>query len=507
MTKILNQIYTLVLMLIIVVLSGCTQKTDDSNVPSHPNVLFITIDDLTSTHTKEHQIVQTPNIDALGRRGVRFHHAYVQSPICIPSRTSFLSGLRPATTRVYRHEDRFGIADVRELYEPGNFRTLPEHFKENGYFTARVGKIFHAGVPSDIGSDGDDDPYAWVEKYNPAGKDRTAEWCENMVEVNGQDCGGGSLDYYIAPDEDAQHLTDAKVADQVIELLEANKDTAFFIGAGFYLPHPPFIAPKQYFDMYPLEEINLYGGPDYDVKKDRADIPEPALIIDPPFFGISESKRKETRQAYYASVSYVDAQVGRVLKALDDLGLGENTIVVLLGDHGWMLGEHGMYRKHTPFEEAARAPLIISGPGLKKDVVSKTLVEFVNIYPTLLNLCDLPDAPQQLEGYDMSKLLMGNENNWDKPAYSMIKQQIKNKDGNSVKCFGYSVRTHQYRYTEWTMDENSQEFTLGRELYDHDNDPQERHNIAYDNGDQHTELLKKMQDILWQRSAKALSNK
>jgi iduronate 2-sulfatase len=423
-----------------------------------PNVLLIMADDLNDDMgTFGHPLVKTPNLDRLAARGVRFDRAYTQFPLCSPSRVSLMTGFRPDKTRIYELQT--------------NFRTilpdavaLPQMFKRNGYLSARVGKIYHYGNPGDIGTSGLDDPASWDLVVNPRGVDKDEETkLTNPTPKRGL---GSALAYYASPAPDEEH-TDGKVATETIALLEKNKDRPFFIGAGFYRPHCPFIAPRKYFDMYPLERIAAPKWSPGDVEK----VPAPAWFTTPPNWDISEQGVRESIQAYYASISFLDANVGRLLDALDRLGLNGNTVVIFISDHGYALGERGQWMKQMLFERAARAPLIIAGAGVAaKGQSSRRIVEFVDLYPTLADLARVA-PPEGLHGRSLTPLLKNPRASWNHPAFTQVQR------GPAATAFrGYSVRTEQWRYTEW--DDGKR----GTELYDEKADPGELRNLAADPG-------------------------
>jgi iduronate 2-sulfatase len=259
-----------------------------------------------------------------------------------------------------------------------------------------------------------------------------------------------------------EEQTDGKVAAETIRLLQEHKDQPFFIAAGFYRPHVPDIATKKYFELYPLEKITLPKEPPEHIDH----IPSIALTAKPLNYGIDEEKLHLFKRAYFASISFVDAQIGKVLDELERLRLAENTIVVLFGDHGWSLGEHGQWQKQLLFEESARVPFIIALPKAKVTGVSLRTVELVDIYPTLADFCGLK-APGNLEGKTLRPLLRNPKARWTLPA---ITQQVR-KAG-AKQLMGYSVRTERWRYTEWDGGKS------GRELYDHEADPHEWQNLA-----------------------------
>jgi uncharacterized sulfatase len=418
-----------------------------------PNVLLIMADDLNNDlGTYGHRIVKTPNLERLAARGVRFDRAYAQFPLCSPSRVSLLTGLRPDTTGVHDLTTHFrtNLPDVV---------TLPQMFKRGGYVAARVGKIYHYGNPGQIGTSGLDDPSSWDEFVNPRGIDKDEE--DKLTNFTPGRGIGSTLAYYASPAPDEAH-TDGKVALETIALIEKFKDRPFFIGAGFYRPHCPFIAPAKYFDLYPLEAI--HAAP----TTDTAAVPPAAWFTTPPHWGIREQAQRETIRAYYASISFLDANVGRLLDAVDRLGLANNTIVIFISDHGYHLGEHGQWMKQTLFEQSARAPLIIAGPGVAAaGRATSRIVEFLDLYPTLASLSGL-EPPAGLHGRSLTPLLKNPAAKWDHPAITQVRRP-------GVPPFsGYSVRTEKWRYTEW--DEGKR----GVELYDEVGDPQELTNLAAD---------------------------
>ncbi|MEW6305257.1 MAG: sulfatase [Verrucomicrobiota bacterium] len=418
------------------------------------NVLFIAVDDMNNDlGCYGHPLVKSPNIDRLAARGTRFDRAYCQFPLCSPSRTSLMTGLRPNTTQVYdlRKHFREVIPDVV---------TLPQMFVNNGYFAARVGKIYHYGNPGDIGTSGLDDPKSWNQVVNPRGRDKDEE---NLIINHTPKRGlGSSLSLWKADGTDEEQ-TDGKVAQEVIKLMEQSKDKPFFIAAGFYRPHCPYVAPKKYFDLYPLNKITV---PDTSLAWVEQ-VPKPALASTTPWpwFGVTEQQAREAKQAYYATISFVDTQIGKLLDALERLKLADKTVVVFWSDHGYHLGFHGLWMKQSVFEESARAPLIIAAPGQKaKGKGSSRTVEFVDIYPTLADLAGLT-PPKNLAGKSLRPLLDNPSAPWTKPAHTQVWRGAYP---------GYSVRTERYRYTEW--DGGKQ----GVELYDYDKDPLERKNVAND---------------------------
>ncbi len=437
-----------------------------------PNVLFIAVDDMNNDlGCYGHALVKSPSIDRLATRGVRFDRAYCQFPLCSPSRSSLLTGLRPDTTRVFdlSYHFRQGLPDVI---------TLPQMFMNNGYYVARVGKIYHYGNPGDIGTCGLDDRVSWRERFNPAGRDKTALEPDIMNYTPKRGLGSAMAFLADKTGKEEEH-TDGKVATQTIELLEKHRNEPFFIAAGFYKPHCPWITPKKYFDLYPVSAITLPKlTPDT-----RREYPPLALASTQPwpYFGVTPDQARQCKAAYYAAISFVDAQIGRVLDAVDRLGLRESTIIVFWSDHGYHLGEHGLWFKQSCFEESARVPLIISVPELgSAGRSSPRVVELLDIYPTLADLAGLT-PPKGLQGASLGPLLRRLDAEWNRPAFTQVQRD---------KSPGHSVRTERARYTQWGLGEKSEE------LYDHDTDPHELHNVAAD--PRYTSILAEMKSLLKQ---------
>ncbi|MEY4199630.1 MAG: hypothetical protein RLZZ265_1370 [Verrucomicrobiota bacterium] len=435
------------------ILLGCLLAATLNAAPKL-NVLFIAVDDMsTSLGCYGHPLVKSPHIDRLARTGVRFDRAYCQFPLCSPSRTSLMTGLRPDTTQVYDLQKHFRsvLPDVV---------TLPQMFMNQGYFAARVGKIYHYGNPGQIGTPGLDDAPSWNLALNPRGRDKDEE--DKLTNHTPKRGLGSSLSFMKADGTDEEQ-TDGKVATEVIKLLEANQAKPFFIAAGFYRPHCPYIAPKKYFDLYPLDKITMPAGPFPEAKA----APASALAsVNPwPWFGTTEQQSREAKQAYYATISFVDAQVGRLLDALDRFKLADRTVVVFWSDHGYHEGEHGLWMKQSLWEGSAHAPLLIRAPGAKGNGgVSPRTVEFVDLYPTLADLAGLT-APKNLAGASLKPLLENPSSPWTKPAFTQVWR------GGFA---GHSIRTERWRYTEW--DGGKQ----GVQLFDLQNDPQELKELSAD---------------------------
>jgi iduronate 2-sulfatase len=427
------------------------------------NILFIAADDLNcDLGCYGVNQVKTPNLDRLAKMGTRFDNAYCQQPLCGPSRASIMTGMRPNTLGVYRLESK-----LRRV-KP-DLVTLGEFFKLRGYYSGRVGKIYHYGNPSDIGSNGHDDEQTWTERFNPVGMDRTQE--ENIIRYPGGVTGrkgdlGISMAWWDPVSEDDDH-TDGLVAKKAVEMIETHKDEPFFIAAGFFNPHCPYVAPKKYFDWYDLDQISM---PDLEeAKEDLKDVPPMAIQRDsgarwPYYFkGISVEEARQCKLAYYASVSFVDAQIGRLLDALEANDLMDNTMIVFWSDNGYFLGEKGLWYKRKAFERSARVPLIVVVPCEKKSLVCAQPVELVDLYPTIVECSGFP-VPEGLDGFSLRPLLRNPSAAWDHPALTQVHHQPDQQ--------GYSIRTEKWRYTEWN------EGAAGRELYNHECDPEEVTNLA-----------------------------
>jgi uncharacterized sulfatase len=388
-----------------------------------------------------------------------------------------LTGLRPDTLQVYDLETNLRLGHPK-------IQTLPQLFKNSGYFSARVGKIYHYGVPRQIGSGGMDDPDSWELAINPRGRDKEEEGTIHVLTRGTGKTLGFSMSWLDIDGTDEEQ-TDGKGTTESIRLLErfAKEKRPFFLGMGYYRPHVPLVATKKWFEMYPKESITLARGP----RDDLADIPEIALTINPSNYGLSGSDLKDCLRGYFASISFVDSELGRLLAAVERLGLAQNTIVVFTSDHGFTLGEHGQWQKKLLFEEANRVPLIFAGPGIPAGGASPRIVELLDIYPTLVELCSLPEPGHKLEGKSLAPLLKDPIAPRKRPAYSQVTRNVR--DGANRKLvMGRSVRTDRWRYNEW--DDGNR----GRELYDHENDPHEYRNLAKDNA--YSDTLAEMKRLL-----------
>jgi len=450
------------------------------NAPGAPikpkfNVLFLIADDLNcdlgAYGAKE---MVTPNIDKLAARGVRFDRAYCQFPLCSPSRSSFLTGRRPNVTGVHLNPSG-GVTPVSPHFRekiPATL-TLPQLFKRHGIFAARVGKLYHYGVPADIGTSSLDDYYSWDLVVNPRGRDRENQEKifsiqPNVTAPGASSAFGGTLSW-LADDEgeDTEH-TDGIGATEAVKLLERFKREArpFFLAVGFYRPHTPYVSPKKYFDLYPTNKITL---PPLSAD-DRARPIAPAWASSHPAQDkLTDDVRRQAIQAYHAATSYMDAQLGRVVDALDGLGLAQSTVIVFTSDHGYHLGDHGLWQKQSLFERSARVPLIISAPGAKGNGRSTTaLAEMLDLYPTLAALCGLP-APDYLDGTSLRPILDDVNATVKNAAFSQVRRGANGE--------GYSVRSGQWRYTEWT---DAAGKLTAAQLFDEVADPAETKNLALD---------------------------
>ncbi|MBE0540779.1 MAG: sulfatase [Verrucomicrobia bacterium] len=450
---------------------GLLVGTVSLNAADKLNVLFIAVDDLRpELGCYGTPVVKSPNIDRLAARGLLFNRAYCQQALCSPSRTSLLTGRRPDTTKVYNLQKHFRT-------ELPDVVTLPQFFKQHGYHSLGMGKIYHGAL---------DDAPSWSvphwksggPNYGPEGekmyRDRVAETKKQGKTARWREDGikGPPWESPSVPDN---ALADGKTADHAVAMLREYRAKPFFLAVGFVRPHLPFVAPKKYWDLYSENDFTLAPNP-FPPK----DVPEYAMYhwgelrgyIGMPAEGpLTDEQARKMIHGYYACVSFVDAQVGRLLDELDRLKLREKTIVILWGDHGWQLGEHGLWCKHTNFEEATRSPMIISVPG-QRNAGSRTeaLVEFVDIYPSLAELCGL-SLPEGLEGTSFKPLLDDPQRPWKKAAFSQYPRPIPDQG----RGMGHTLRTERYRFTEWTVPgKDFREY----ELYDYQTDPQGNRNLA-----------------------------
>ena len=447
----MKKLHFLIYFFFALILINChpVQKTESGK----PNILFIAVDDLRpELGCYGHLQIKSPNIDKLAAEGLSFINAYCNVPVCGASRASLLTGIRPSV-------NRFVTWYTYAQDDAPDAISLPEHFKNNGYYTLSLGKVFHHI---------DDMPESWSEApWNPAKETGYLDYIsEENKKIMATASGPERAFPFEAEDVDDESYHDGKIALRAIEKLQQLKkqDKPFFLATGFLRPHLPFNAPQKYWDLYPEELIHLPGNyyppknvPDnamhnFTELRAYAGIPAQGAVPD--------KMAHELIRGYYASVSYVDAQIGKVLDALEELGLAENTIVILWGDHGWQLGEHALWCKHANFKTSLNAPLIIRPPGFKGQSKTEGLVEFIDIYPSLCELAGL-SLPDQLHGKSFVPLLEDPGLLWENAVYSRFHK-------------GESVITKRYLYTEWFDKEVN---SIDRMIYDHEKDPEENINI------------------------------
>jgi len=454
------------------------------------NVLFIVSDDLNcSLGCYGDKVTQSPNVDRLAARGVRFDRAYCNYPVCNASRTSFLSGRRPETTKVFAN----GV--LPRIALGPDFRFLPEYFHDHGYFTAGIGKISHPTFAStvkwDLQSDaargqGDDEesPAKKAKAKAAEGKAKldaeakTKRRAAKAAKAEADAAAGGEVPFgwQATNNEDADE-PDGITARRVVKLLEEHKDGQFFIAAGFHKPHVPHTAPKKYFDLYEVAKMPLPQEPEGHAKY----IP---TIANPNQYhpNLKPEQQRAIIQHYHAATTFMDAQVGLLLDALDRLKLWDNTVVVFIGDHGWHLGEHnGYWAKMSLMEESARAPLIVYAPGKKSNAVSPRLAEFVDLFPTLTDLCGLP-LPSGLEGISLAPVLDDPNRPWKKAVFTVVSR---------AGGLGRAVRTETHELIVWPDG--------SEQLYNHARDPGEYENLALDTRYKETaESLRQLLKEGWQ---------
>jgi iduronate 2-sulfatase len=434
-----------------------------------PNVLFIISDDLTATALScyGNTVCKTPNIDRLASQGTRFTKAYCQGTYCGPSRASFMSGYYPHAIKM------LGYGSPRPAIKER--ATWAQHFKNNGYHTARVSKIFHMGVPGGIekGTDGADDPASWTERFNSAGPEWKApgdgETLENNADGRKPGPVGGNTFVVVEADGNDLVHSDGKTAAKAVELIKQNRDKPFFLGVGFVRPHVPFVAPrKDYTDFLPYSRMQLPPK----LKDDWADIPKAGIN-----YKTSKNMKMDLRRqkkavgGYYASVAFMDRMVGQVLNGLKEAGLEDNTIVIFTSDHGYHLGEHDFWAKVSLHDESAAVPLIIRMPG-KKPAVCHSLVELLDLYPTLSNLCGL-EVPKHLQGKDISMMMTDPTKEVRSAAFS-------------VNGKGFLLREQDWAYIAYGKNGQGDE-----ELFDMKQDPKQFTNLAKD--PKHAQIIARFQ--------------
>jgi arylsulfatase A-like enzyme len=481
----------LIILAIVITILGCKRVE-----PSKPNILFIAVDDLRpELGCYGVDYVKSPNIDRLAAQGVQFNNAFCQSAVCNPSRASLLTGLRPNTNKTVDlwTDFRDSVPDVV---------TLPQHFKNNGYFATAIGKIYHntkpdplswseeklhiKGYPFDpdatyVGEEAEEYLERLKQEYIDAGKaetriDRLGEWYLKAFSTECEDVPDNA--YY-----------DGAQTDVAVEKLGelAKMDQPFFFAVGYYRPHLPFNAPKKYWDLYDTDKIPM-------AENDFIPVGAPPMAINNlrelrgyadfkhqphPLEGkLTDEQAKLLKHGYLASVSYTDAQIGKLLNRLEELGIMENTIVVLWGDHGWKLGEHGSWCKQTNYSIDTRVPMIFSTPETRKNpVVSEGLVEFVDIYPTLCELAGLP-APGHLEGISAVPLFEQPDRPWKNATFSQYLRSRIWLAPDGIPYHGHAIRSDEFLYVEW-FNENTGDLAA-TELYDLTKDPQENVNVVSD---------------------------
>ena len=489
---------------------------------SKPNILFIAVDDLKPIlGCYGNTLVKTPNIDRLAKMATVFNSNYCQQAVCGPTRASIMTGRRPDVTKIWNL-----TTQMRDMNP--DILTLPQYLISQGYETSGIGKIYH---PSSAINGVD--PVSWsipylksdekdfpanlgepangqyqlaatkalmtpeiIEERKQKNKDLAQENDENPKSIKGP-----STECIDVPDNAYNDGVNALLAkEQIIALSKGNKP--FFMAVGFSKPHLPFVAPKKYWDLYQREEMPIAPFQEHAKNspliayhqsgelRNYPDITEyVTLPVDSLRIGLKLEKQKELVHGYYASVSYMDAQVGILLNTLESLGTLDNTIIILWGDHGWHLGDHDLWHKHTNFEEATRAPLIIASPGIKAGKTS-SFSEFVDVFPTICNLAGLP-IPNQLDGKSLKPLMLNNKEKIKEFSVSQYPRKLKKEEAASLgynknNLMGYTLRTERYRYTIWMNDFTSkQAFETSKvyasELYDYEKDPLEKVNVVKDN--------------------------
>jgi len=455
-----------------------------------PNVLFIAVDDLRpDLGVYQHPLIKSPNIDALASQGITFRNHYVTVPTCGASRASLLTGLLP-TSRAHLSNQVFRdiISREPESHRP---ETFVHYLRQNGYYTMGIGKISHSadgliyGYDEPVGNEWEL-PYSWDEMLMDYG-DWGTGWNTFFAYAHGKNRTDEQKNVrpYEAEDVPDEGYPDGLIANLAVEKLKklARKDQPFFMGVGFFKPHLPFNAPKKYWDLYDLEDIPLSPNPILPTQVNQASLhgsgefnqyklgKEKASLDS----ALSDSYARKLIQGYLACVSYTDAQIGKVLHELKNLGLEENTIIVLWGDHGWHLGDHRVWGKHTLFERSLNSPLIIKPPNIEGGVVSDEIVSSVDLYPTIAELCGLP-VPQEIDGRTLTPILNATGSDQNGRAFSYFKN-------------GISLRTDRYRLTQY-----SREASPVIELYDHLNDPHETINIASGHPDLVADLLRLLKE-------------
>ncbi len=469
---------TIKILLSALIIFSCETKNQDID-NENLNILFIMADDLNcDLGSYGHSQVISPNIDKLASDGVLFENAHNQFPLCSPSRISLMTGM-------YSDQTKSTKLQVHLRQTVPDVVTLGQRFKQRGYTSVRIGKIYHYGNPSTIGTSSTDDVSTWTYTINPYGRDKEEEYKIKTLKPRQY---GGTLSWLAADGKDEEQ-TDGIAATEAIEQLEkfSKNGKNFFLAVGMFRPHTPYVAPKKYFDMYEMDEMEIpYTGVD---DKYLKTLPEPAvktirwkqdqLMLNDKS---NEELAQEIKEAYYATTTFVDAQIGRILDKLRKTGLDKNTIVVFSSDHGYHLGEHGHWQKQTLFENSTRVPLIFSGPGVKKGIRSNSPVELIDIYPTLMDLTNF-ETPPNVVGESLRPI-------FEDPKYKVRESALTRWRASQHGSFnfsesgiqGYSIKTERYRLTKWG--ENGE---YGYELYDHKSDKEELINL--NNNESYSSIL------------------
>lgn len=424
------------------------------------NVLFIISDDLSAEALGCYGNKQsiTPHIDKLADSGTLFNRAYCQFPVCGAARAALMSGLYAPTINVMGNG-----GSSRFTQNLGKHKTWSQYFIHNNYYAARVGKIYHMRVPGDItaGVHGPDHADSWVDRFSMQGPEwmsygRHEHLTNQRLHFNPTghyNLGFGSAFYVVEGHTNGEEQPDLIATTKAIEIMESKKDSPFFLAVGFVRPHVPLVAPKKYFDMYETEVLNVPKVPD----GDWDDIPKPGISHNSKGNGLygKYHQKQKVLQAYYASTTFMDDQVGRLMNALDRLELTDNTLVIFTSDHGYHLGEHDFWQKVSLHEESVRVPLIVSGPGVQKQI-NNTLSQHIDLYPTVASMSNL-SIPKRCQGNDLSSILT-------KKTY------INREFVHSCTGKGHLLRSDQYAFMKY----NSGEV----ELYDMKKDPKQFQNLA-----------------------------
>ena len=470
-----KQTYPRVLIILMLLLqTSCKHQKENTpaQTPNRPNVLMISIDDLNGWLgcLDGHPNAKTPNIDKLAARGVLFSNAHCQAPLCGPSRTSLMTGLRPTTTGVYGHIEDNDIRKDNPITEDIAF--LPEYFKKEGYHTMGIGKLFHIHAPDNVFDESGGRSPGFGPK--PA---KEFVWDGRPFEEGGKR--RTSTDWGVFPAHDSL-MPDVASTNWAIKRLKKDYDKPFFMAVGFLRPHVPWYVPQKWFDLHPIDGIQT---PPYN-SDDWNDIPSIVKQIDEltmmptTEWAIENGEWKNIVRAYLASVSFVDHYVGEILKTLENSKYADNTIVVLWSDHGYRLGEKGTFAKHCLWEEGTESVLMFSGPGIESNMVTPIPAELLSIYPTLVELSGLPENSKN-EGISLVPVLKNKQT--DMLNYALTTHGYKN----------HSIRTEQYRYIQY--EDGTEEF------YDHKTDPNEFDNLG--KAPQHQERIAKLKKLIPQKKA------